>query len=120
MEPVRFTAAPKSSFNWDRPPSDLLQSQLKHFKHLEKKLDLGVDPLLGTRLGTENGAAIYIAAITRALRTRALGAKARSGVAVMPPPRSAAPFSEPLTLAASAANAESATNVSDAKTTPEK
>lgn len=99
MEPVRFTAAPKSAFNWDRPPSDLLQSQLKHFRHLEKKLGLAVDSELGRRLGTENGAARYIAAVTRALRGRGLAGKGISGVAMMPPPAVAA--SEPLSLAAS-------------------
>lgn len=104
MEPVRFTAAPESAFNWDRPPSDLLQSQLKHFRHLEKKLGLAVDPELGRRLGTENGAARYIAAITRALRSRGLAGKGISGVAMMPPPAAAA--SESLSLAASGAEAE--------------
>jgi hypothetical protein len=99
MEPVRVAALPESAFNKHRPPSDLLQSQLKHFRHLEKKLDLGLDPALGKRLGTENGAAIYIAAISRALRSRALAAKEPSGIAVMPSPP---PASEPLSLAASA------------------
>jgi hypothetical protein len=117
MEPVRFSKAPDSAFNWDRPPSDLLQSQLKHFRHLEKKLGLGIDPELGRHLGTENGAAKYIAAITRALRTRGLAGRAASTVAVMPSARAAAPgLSEPLSLAASAAAGASSTSTPSAST----
>jgi hypothetical protein len=69
VEPIPVPAPPKSSFNKNRRVSDLLLSQVKHFQHVAQKLSLKVEPALEADIYTEGGAARYIAAITRALRS---------------------------------------------------
>jgi hypothetical protein len=74
MDPISVPAPPRSAYNPNRRVSDLLYSQLQHFQHIEKKRgDLGIDPDIAANIHTEGGAAIYIAAMTNALRgTKAL------------------------------------------------
>ena len=61
---------PKSAFNKNRPVSDLLQHQLRHFKHVEARLPNELRSNMTSRdLSTENGAAQYIAHLTRALES---------------------------------------------------
>jgi hypothetical protein len=69
MDPIRVPAPPKQSFQKDRPISDLLASQIQHFKHLETKLDLTM-PTARHRIATESDAAQYIAEMTNALLNR--------------------------------------------------
>lgn len=83
MDPVRIIPVPKASFNKNRPISDLLEGQLQHFRHLEQKLDLGLDPALARNAHTEDGCARYIAAMTQALRGEAAPAK---GISLVPAP----------------------------------
>jgi hypothetical protein len=81
MEPIKVPSPSPSSFNKHRPPSDLLLSQLKYFQHLDGKHDHGIDPTVSKDVGTEAGAARYIALMTRSIRSRALAA----GHGTMPP-----------------------------------
>ncbi|WP_348267206.1 hypothetical protein P8936_15530 [Edaphobacter paludis] len=69
MTAILVPGPPKESFNKHRPLSDLLLSQVKHFQHVEAKLD----PSLRTNFSprdvlTENTAAQYIAQMTNILR----------------------------------------------------
>ena len=74
MEPIVVPGPSRSAFNKNRPPSDLLVSQLKYFQHMEEKHEFGLDPVLARDIGTEAGAARYIAAMTRTIRREALAA----------------------------------------------
>jgi hypothetical protein len=68
MEPIRVPRPPQTSFNRNRPVSDLLQAQIKHFQHLESKLpDESRSPYAPHELSTESAAAQYIAHMTRVL-----------------------------------------------------
>jgi hypothetical protein len=70
MDPIQVPAPPRSAYNPNRRVSDLILGQLKHFQHVEQKHGkLGIDPALARDIYTEAGAARYITAITRALRT---------------------------------------------------
>lgn len=69
MDPIFVPTPPRSVYNPNRRVSDLLLSQLKHFQHVElKRGDLGIDPQIARNVYTEGGAALYIAAVTNALR----------------------------------------------------
>jgi hypothetical protein len=92
MEPIRVPAPPPNAFNKNRPPSDLLLSQLKYFQHLELKLGHKIDPEIRKNIHTEDGASRYIAAMTRLIR-------GQSGLTIVPSPK---PSAKPLALAASA------------------
>jgi hypothetical protein len=70
VEPIVVPAPPKASFNKDRPVSDLLRGQLKHFQHVARKQGITIDAALASDLQTEGGAARYIAEITRAIRSQ--------------------------------------------------
>lgn len=70
MATIQVPGPDKKSFNKNRGISDLLQSQVKHFQHVEAKLD----PALRTKFSpqdalTENDAAQYIAQMTNILRS---------------------------------------------------
>ena len=70
MPTILVPAPPKSAFNKNRPVSDLLQHQLKHFRHIEARLPNELHSGMTARdLHTENGAAQYIAHITEALKS---------------------------------------------------
>ena len=83
MVTIRVPAPPRQSFHKERPISDLLASQIKHFKHLETKLDLTM-PTSRHRIATENDAAQYIAEMTHALLNRTPQTSAAPGPT--PPP----------------------------------
>ena len=71
---VRVPKTPRSSFNPNRPltKNTLLQTQVKHFRHVEEKLPLaeqtGID--IAT-LSTERQAADYIRRVTQKLHAMA-------------------------------------------------
>jgi hypothetical protein len=107
VDPILVPAPPRSAYNPDRRVSDLLYNQLKHFQHVEiKRGDLGIDPVTARNIHTEGGAAKYIAAVTAALRGKALAtATPPANLAVVPasPPSQKATTSMPLSIAAAAA-----------------
>jgi hypothetical protein len=90
MEPIRVPAPSPSAFNKGRRVSDLLDAQLKHFQHLEKKLKLNIPVSAAEDIHTEAGAARYIAQITTAIRTRATAAPSGVPVATLDGPDDAA------------------------------
>jgi hypothetical protein len=86
MEPVVVLAPPRAAYNPNRRVSDLLLSQLKHFQHVElKRGDLGIDAEIARNIHTEAGAALYIAAVTKALRKTTRAAQPPK-LTVMPAP----------------------------------
>jgi hypothetical protein len=71
MEPIRVPAPPKAAFNKQRPMSDLIKAQIKHFKHLEHKLPAESRAALPQHaIVSEADAARYIAPMTALLRSR--------------------------------------------------
>jgi hypothetical protein len=91
MATIQVPGQPKESFNKNRPISDLLLSQVKHFQHVEAKLD----PSLRTNFSpwevlTENTAAQYIAQMTNILRGRTPPMVALAGPIPVPLPARAA------------------------------
>jgi hypothetical protein len=70
MATIQVPGPPKESFNKDRRISDLLLSQVKHFQHVEAKLDPSLRTSFSSRILTENAAAQYIAQMTDVLRGR--------------------------------------------------
>lgn len=103
MATIRVPGPPPEAFRKNRPISDLIKSQIRHFQHLEHKLHLTLPTKFSPHdLTTEAVASQYIAEMTAALRNRALGAQPTSApvrVASSPKPdttpaaRSAAPVS---------------------------
>ena len=85
MDPIPVPAPPKSAYNPQRKVSDLLEHQLKHFQHVELKNGVKIDPALRRDIGTEAGAARYIAEMTRAIRS--YSAAQPTGIAVVPAKR---------------------------------
>jgi hypothetical protein len=83
MQLVRVPKPSPDAFHKNRRISDLLAWQLEHFKHVAKKKSLKVDPQIVRDTQTEDGAARYIAAVTRALTGRATVSTAK-GSAVFP------------------------------------
>jgi hypothetical protein len=104
MEPIQVPKPSPTAFNKSRPISDLIRNQIDHFQHIQKKHKIEIAPAAGLDLNTEGGAAKYITAMTRALRTKALGRIAavppRAPIP-MPAPARATP-GEGLALAAAA------------------
>jgi hypothetical protein len=91
MEPIRVPRPPKAAFNKQRPMSDLIKAQIKHFKHLEHKLPPEHRAALPQHhIITEEDAARYIAPMTSLLRSRSVPA-----AAVTPFARPAARISAP-------------------------
>ena len=81
MEPILVPGPPKEAFRKLRPVSDLIRSQVNHFKHLEAKLPAEVRTTLPQHVVvTEDDAARYIVAMTRFLRSRIAEAPAPSAV----------------------------------------
>jgi hypothetical protein len=71
MEPIRVPAPPKAAFNKQRPMSDLIKAQIRHFKHLEHKLPAESRTALPQQpIITEADAARYIAPMTALVRSR--------------------------------------------------
>jgi hypothetical protein len=79
MEPILVPGPPKEAFRKLRPISDLIRSQVNHFKHLEAKLPAEVRTNLPQHvIVTEDDAARYIVAMTGFLRSRIAEAPAPS------------------------------------------
>ena len=71
MEPILVPGPPKEAFKKLRPISDLIKSQVSHFKHLEEKLPAAVRATLPHHpIVTEDDAALYIEPMTAYLRSR--------------------------------------------------
>lgn len=121
MEPIVVPAPPRSAYNHNRRISDLLDSQLKHFQHVEKKSgDFGIDPEIARNIHTEAGAAKYIAAVTTTLRARGLSGTATRPVLSMPLAKQSAkkaPNAQPLAIAAVADKTSAPKKAATKKTT---
>jgi hypothetical protein len=83
MQVVRVPKPSPDAFHRNRRISDLLVSQLEHFRHVAEKKSLKIDLQVARDTHTEGGAARYIAAVTRALRGRATVSTTK-GSAVLP------------------------------------
>jgi hypothetical protein len=82
MEPIRVPGPPKAAFNKQRPMSDLIKAQVRHFKHLEHKLAPESRTAIPQHhIITEDDAARYIAPMSRLLRS---GSAASAAVAPFP------------------------------------
>jgi hypothetical protein len=91
MTAIQVPGAPKESFNKHRPISDLLLSQVKHFQHVEAKLDPSLRTSFSPRdVRTENTAAQYIAQMTSILRGHTPPKVALAGPISVPLPAKAA------------------------------
>jgi hypothetical protein len=104
MEVIHVPPPSREAFDKSRPMSDLIKSQVKHFKHLEEKLSPEQRMSIPQhRITTENDAAQYIAAMTRFLRqgTSEPAAKKTTGPIEMKPPKRKTSL-EGLAIAASA------------------
>jgi hypothetical protein len=71
MTVIRVPAPDAKAFQKNRRASDLVLSQVKHLQHLVHKHDIPVDAAIAEDIHTEGGAARYIAAVTRAIRSQA-------------------------------------------------
>ena len=91
MTAIQVPGAPKASFNKHRPISDLLLTQVKHFQHVEAKLDPSLRTSFSPRdVLTENTAAQYIAQMTSILRGHTPPKVAPAGPIPVPLPAKAA------------------------------
>jgi hypothetical protein len=75
MDPIQVPPPSPSAFNKNRPPSDLLQSQLSYFQHVQLRHGHAVPAALAEAVTTEDGAARYIAHMTHLIREKALAEK---------------------------------------------
>lgn len=117
MDPIVVPAPPRSSYNPDRPVSDLIASQIKFFQHIERKRgDLAIDPKTAGNVQTEAGAAQYIAAVTRSLRARTPVAAAPPNLAIVSKKKPARKSAREVNLSLAAAAAPP-TKSSASKTT---
>jgi hypothetical protein len=115
MEPIRVPRPPKEAFDQHRGISDLIHSQVVHFRHVESTLsDEQRRSLPQGRIRTEHEAAQYIGAMTRLLLGQpASAAQPQPSPVVMQPARRrparvldlAAGETSPSTLAKSAKKA---------------
>jgi hypothetical protein len=92
MEPIFVPKPAKSAFNKNRRVSDLLMGQLKHFQHVEQTSGVEIAAALSRDVHTENGAARYITAMTRAIKAQSAQSKSPMQTAsnVIPLPRAQA------------------------------
>jgi hypothetical protein len=95
MATILVPGPPPEAFRKNRPISDLIKSQIKHFQHLEHKLHLTLPTKFSPHdLTTEAAASQYIAEMTAALRGRT------SSVQAAPTPIRAVPSPKPNTTPA--------------------
>ncbi|MDW5264474.1 MULTISPECIES: hypothetical protein [Acidobacteriaceae] len=89
MATIRVPGPPPEAFRKNRPISDLIKSQIKHFQHLEHKLQLTLPTkFLPHDLTTEAAASQYIAEMTSALRNRTPSAQpVPTTIRVVPSPK---------------------------------
>ena len=88
MATIRVPGPPAQAFRKQRPISDLIKAQLKHFQHLEHKLHLTLPTKFSPHdLTTEAAAAQYIAEVTAALCSHASAdQQAPTPIRALPPP----------------------------------
>lgn len=88
MATIRVPGPPPQAFRKQRPISDLIKAQLKHFQHLEHKLHLTLPTKFSPHdLTTEAAAAQYIAEVTTALCSQApIAQEASTPIRALPPP----------------------------------
>jgi hypothetical protein len=68
MKSIQVPRPPKEAFNKDRPVSDLIRSQVEHFRHVESKLPQAQRSTLPQDyIRTEHEAAQYISEMTALL-----------------------------------------------------
>jgi hypothetical protein len=95
MATIRVPGPPPEAFRKNRPISDLIKSQIKHFQHLEHKLQLTLPTKFSPHdLTTEATASQYIAEMTAALSNRTTSAQSA------PTPNRVIPLSKPDTTPA--------------------
>lgn len=89
MATIRVPGPSPQAFRKNRPISDLIKSQIKHFQHLEHKLQLTLPTKFSPQdLTTESAAAQYIAEMTAALCGRtAAGQQEPTPIRVVPSPK---------------------------------
>lgn len=90
MATIRVPGPPPQAFQKQRPISDLIKAQLKHFQHLEHKLHLTLPTKFSPHdLTTEAAAAQYISEVTAALCNHASAAQQTpTPIRALPPPES--------------------------------
>jgi hypothetical protein len=125
MEPILVPGPPKEAFRKLRPVSDLIRSQVNHFKHLEQKLPLAVRNTIPQHaIMTEDDAARYIQPMTMLLRSKvAMQPKLSAGPApvlpatqISPPAAADAAVGKPPAKRRSAAGSKATSRKSKAKT----
>jgi len=117
MEPILVPGPPKEAFNKHRPISDLVKTQIEHFKHLEEKLPPDVRATLPQHdVVTENDAARYIAAMTTYLHSRPVAASPKIPKKAPSPKRSVAMPSRPALAIAAAAETPARKKTASQKT----
>jgi hypothetical protein len=103
METIRVPKPAPDAFHKHRRVSDLVLSQVEHFRHVAEKNGLKIDPDVARDVHTEGGAARFIAAVTRSLHRSAAG---RGKVVAMDSGRRAVTKSAGGTVRSIAAKAE--------------
>jgi hypothetical protein len=94
MATIRVPGPPPEAFRKNRPISDLIKSQIKHFQHLEHKLQLTLPTKFSPHdLTTEAAAGQYIAEMTTALRSRTSAVQPTPIRVVAPPKPDSTPAS---------------------------
>lgn len=118
MATIHVPAPPASAFHKERPISDLLRGQLRHFEHIESRLPAELRSTIPPRDRlTEDGAARYIAHLTQALQSQAAAPPAPRPVLVPSRPKPRKP-PVPTTLPAIAATATPPPKSKPAKSKP--
>lgn len=104
MATIRVPGPPPQAFRKNRPTSDLIKSQIKHFQHLEHKLQLNLPTKFSPHgLTTEAAAAQYIGEMTTALRNRTPAVQ-QAPIRAVPSPK---PDSMPATRSATKSSLKS-------------
>ncbi|HUZ97058.1 MAG TPA: hypothetical protein VMU57_19315 [Edaphobacter sp.] len=88
MAIIRVPGPPPEAFRKNRPISDLIKSQIRHFQHLEQKLRLDLPTKFSPHdLTTEDAASRYIAEMTAALRDQSAAAPQTTAPIRVPRPQ---------------------------------
>jgi hypothetical protein len=103
METIRVPKPAPDAFHKHRRVSDLVLSQVEHFRHVAEKKGMRIDPDFARDVHTEGGAARFIAEVTRSLHRSAAG---KGKVVAMDSPRRAGGESAGGTVRSIAAKAE--------------
>lgn len=117
MATIHVPAPPATAFHKERPISDLLRGQLRHFEHIESRLPAALRSTIPPRDRlTEDGAARYIAHLTQALQTQAQAAQPVPQPVLVP--ARPAPRKAPIPITLPAIAAAAAPEVNPAKPKP--